>query len=129
MQHMSISWVVLAQPIVPEGVMSPQVSQPHFLMFMSQRDTRIATLSSLLLESHSARFSRCTQSQLPRVSLLDHTPNQGCVMLLLQMAASPIPHFLQPKFLAARRHLLARLRSAHSSGSLQGTVAGELFSR
>lgn len=46
-----------------------------------------------------------------------------------QMAASPIPHFLQPKFLAARRHLLARLRTAHASGRLEGTVAGELFGR
>ncbi|EFN50765.1 hypothetical protein CHLNCDRAFT_142513 [Chlorella variabilis] len=43
-----------------------------------------------------------------------------------ELAASPVPHLLQPRFLAARRRLLAALRESHRAGHLEGTVAGRL---
>ncbi|PRW32663.1 24-hydroxycholesterol 7-alpha-hydroxylase [Chlorella sorokiniana] len=44
-----------------------------------------------------------------------------------EMAASPLPHLLQPRFLAARRTLLAALRESHRAGHFEGTVAGTLI--
>ncbi|KAL4855710.1 25-hydroxycholesterol 7-alpha-hydroxylase [Chlorella vulgaris] len=41
-----------------------------------------------------------------------------------ELAASPVPHILQPGFLAARRRLLAALRTAHKQGMFEGTACG-----
>ena len=43
-----------------------------------------------------------------------------------ELAASPLPAFLQPRFLAARRRLLAALHRTHASGQLVGTVVDAL---
>lgn len=61
---------------------------------------------------------------------------RGCLQVPLcaacpatQMAASPIPHFLQPRFTAARKQLLLWLRQAHQEGLLQGAPVSELLDK
>ncbi|KAL4421354.1 hypothetical protein ABPG75_010645 [Micractinium tetrahymenae] len=44
-----------------------------------------------------------------------------------ELAASPVPHLLQPRFLAACRRLVAALRESFQAGHFKGTVAGGLI--
>ncbi len=44
-----------------------------------------------------------------------------------ELAASPLPHALQPAFLETRAELLRWLGHVHASGTLEGSVAGSLL--
>lgn len=44
-----------------------------------------------------------------------------------EMAASPVPHLFQPRFVKSRRTLVTSLRESFEKGDFEGTVVGQLF--
>lgn len=50
-----------------------------------------------------------------------------CDLLLLQVAASPIPHLLLPQFRHSRKALLRMLSASLAAGDFKGTVVEQLM--
>lgn len=43
-----------------------------------------------------------------------------------ELAASPVPHILQPRFVRSRAALVAAFRASYAAGDFEGTVVGQL---